>query len=171
MSNIPKVSSVFQQPVQKSSSSTNATGGQWSSSLSSATPQARQTSSQVMNMQLERAPNNVTNQNGMLSQQQMAQHISNEQARRNAQNRALRRKGKKTGYPHIDDLDDGISEILGDNREGTFSWLDGNDPETIKQFLAFFQQEIEKHLAGVNFGQVQYDPEMLAMYMAKYGYA
>jgi hypothetical protein len=157
MSNIPKVPSVSNvTPTQKTP---NATDRSWESGLK--TPIDSSVSSvKTMQIPLERSPQNVTNQNATLSPKQMAEHLSRELLRRTAQNKATKGTSKNS-------FDKDISAIL-DGDKGLSSLLESADSNTIAAFLAAFQSEMEKHLSGMEFGNIVYDQELIDMIMGKY---
>jgi hypothetical protein len=156
ITNITKVSSVtnVNAPAKPA-----AVGGQWESQLQSfAAPQP--TNVQTMQVKLDREPANITNQNATLSPKQMADLLSRELTRRSAQSNAVRGKSR-TGFAGD------ISKILDENKDLS-SLLDGADEGTIAEFLALFQSAMEKHLSGMEFGNVMYDYEEIDRMMAKY---
>ena len=151
-------------PNNNQPASLPTSGGQWDNSLKQTLKQAPQgTPVQTMQLTLDKAPQNYTNQHGMLSPQQMAQHLSRELARRSAQSHAFR-KTRKRGYSNIGD---DLSTILDENKDIS-SLLDSGDEASIASFLAFFQQEMERHLAGMEFGEIIYDQDLIEQLMSKF---
>jgi|GEM_PF-3781688 len=102
----------------------------------------------------------VTNQNGELSPEQMAKFLSQELTKRKGRQKS-RKKRKRSGLG----IEDSLSEILEENEDLT-SLLNGASPEAIAEFLAFFQDEIERHLSGVSFGAISYNSEIIEMLSA-----
>ena len=156
---IPTLSPVFEQQSGRSGQgSFNKDNTQWNSQLKTPNSQNMQSSIKTMRIPLESAPKNITNQNGLLSPQQMAQHLSRELAKRAGKRGGVGKKGLHTPVGFESDL----SSIL-DEDEGLASLLNANDPEAIAEFLAFFQSEMSRHLQGMEFGNITYDPELLNM--------
>lgn len=111
-------------------------------------------------VKLERAPTNVTNQNAMLTPKQMADLLSKELARRTAQSKATKAGSRA-------EFQGDISKILDEN-DDLSRMLENASPEAILEFLASFQASMEKHLEGMEFGNVVYDYAAIEMLMAKY---
>ena len=157
MSKISKASPVSNvTPTQKLP---NASDRNWEVGLKNP-PEQNVSSVKTMQIPLERSPQNVTNQNATLSPKQMAEHLSRELARRTAQNKATKGTSKNS-------FDKDISAIL-DGNKGLSSLLESADNDTIATFLAAFQSEMEKHLSGMEFGNIVYDQDLIDMLMAKY---
>jgi hypothetical protein len=88
----------------------------------------------------------------------MAQHLSRELARRTAQGKATRSKNS---------LEKNLGIILDESQE-LRSLLGSGDEGQIASFLAFFQSEMEKHLEGMEFGEIIYDQEMIDKFMSRF---
>ncbi len=159
MSNIPKVNSVSSaSPTSKLQLSNALDNRQWDKSLK--TSILPDNSIKTMQVTLDKAPQNVTNQNATLSPKQMADHLSRELARRTAQNRAVGGKSRK-GF------ESDLSKIFDDNKDLS-SLLENGDSGSIEEFLAYFQSAMARHLKGFEFGNILYDQDVLDNFMAKH---
>lgn len=135
---------------------------QWAGQIK-APPPSSQDSVKSMQVALERAPQNVTNQNAGLTPRQMAEHLSRELTKRTAQNKATKGKDRRD----ISQINHDLSSILDENKDIS-SLLDSGSPSDIAAFLAYFQSAMEKHLKGFEFGEIIYDQELINSIMAKY---
>jgi hypothetical protein len=151
---ISKVSTVIGTPKPAS------VGGDWQGQLKSFADAPQSSTVQTMQVKLDRQPANVTNQNASLSPKQMAELLSRELARRTAQSKAVK-GNSRAGFAGD------ISKILDENKDLS-SLLENADEGSIAEFLAFFQSEMEKHLSGMELGNVVYDYDAIYAAMAKY---
>lgn len=134
----------------------------WDTELKAPVVKDTVSSVKTMQLELERSPQNITNQNATLSPKQMADYLSKELARRTAQNKAVKGRGRS-----VDNIGNELSTILDENKELS-SLLESADSDAIAAFLAFFQSAMEKHLSGLEFGDIIYDKELIEQIMSKY---
>ncbi len=135
---------------------------EWGSQLRPS-PSTHQTSVKTIQIELERVPLNITNQNAALTPKQMAEHLSRELSRRTAQSKAVKPKDIRG----ISRVNNDLSTILDENKDIS-SLLESGSPEDIAEFLAFFQSAMERHLAGFEFGEIIYNQELIDSIMKKY---
>jgi hypothetical protein len=136
---------------------------EWGTQLKPSPSSTNQTSVKTIQIELERVPLNITNQNAALTPKQMAEHLSRELSRRTAQNKAVNPKNTRG----ISRINNDLSTILDENKDIS-SLLESGSPEDIAEFLAFFQSAMERHLAGFEFGEIIYNQELIDSIMKKY---
>lgn len=162
MSDISSLSSVFKPSGSPSSGNKSGQqGSDWAGKVGVQSKGTQSTQQTLQGISFDRAPKGtVTNQNGELSPEQMAKFLSQELTKRKGRQKS-RKKRKRSGLG----IEDSLSEILEENEDLT-SLLNGASPEAIAEFLAFFQDEIERHLSGVSFGAISYNSEIIEMLSA-----
>ena len=156
MVDITKISTVA--TIAKPQTSNPLNNRQWDTQLK--TTVIPNNSVKTIQIELDKVPQNITNQNATLSPQQMAEHLSRELAKRTAQNKAVKSKSR---YNMGNDL----SNIIGENKSLSSFFESGNE-DTIAEFLAFFQSAMARHLKGFEFGNIMYDQELIDKFMEKY---